>query len=45
MGVVSWGEIGVDKVACKEQNYNEKKKIVVFFFHLQNCPSTLLSQN
>lgn len=42
MGDVSWDKIGVDKMACKEQKYNEKK---YFFFLFQNCQSTLLSQN
>lgn len=44
MGGVSWDKIGVDKMACKEQNYNEKIQVGVFFL-LQNCPSALLSQN
>lgn len=44
MGGVSWDKISVDEMACKEQNYNEKTDCCCFF-HLQNCPSTLLSQN
>lgn len=30
MGGVDWDKIGVDKMSCKEQKYNEKTQVVFF---------------
>lgn len=32
MGGVSWDKIGVNKVVCKEQNYNERTHVGFFSF-------------
>lgn len=33
MGGVSWDKVGVNKVVCEEQNYNERTHVGFFFFY------------
>lgn len=41
MGGVSWDKIGGDKMACKEQNYNEKNTRSIFFLPIYFIVSKL----